>query len=87
MSMKRIGGTDAIVFLAQQRSPEKFREGPDRWNHRVIGLGTPLRGNWRIRLGLTNSDRGTSVTAIAESAVSASQMVPIFFRARESSLG
>ena len=49
---KRIGGTDAIVFLAQ-RDPEKFREG--LIGGTTAGLGQLLRG--KRRAGQTTRHR------------------------------
>ena len=69
---KRIGGTDAIVFLAQ-RDPEKFREG-------LIGGTTAGLGTRYVESGELGRPHSTSYkqTAIGICGFG-SQMVPIFF--------
>ena len=69
---KRIGGTDAIVFLAQ-RDPEKFREG-------LIGGTTAGLGTRYVETGELGRPHGTAYkqTAIGICGFG-SQMVPIFF--------
>ena len=69
---KRIGGTDAIVFLAQ-RDPKKFREG-------LIGGTTAGLGSHYVETGELGRPHGTTFkqTAIGICGFG-SQMVPIFF--------
>ena len=69
---KRIGGTDAIVFLAQ-RDPDKFREG-------LIGGTTAGLGSHYVETGELGRPHGTAYkqTAIGICGFG-SQMVPIFF--------
>ena len=69
---KRIGGTDAIVFLAQ-RDPEKFREG-------LIGGTTAGLGSYYVESGELGRPHGTAYKQTAIGIVGfGSQMVPIFF--------
>ena len=69
---KRIGGTDAIVFLAQ-RDPEKFREG-------LIGGTTAGLGSRYVETGELGRPHGTAYKQTAIGIVGfGSQMVPIFF--------
>ena len=69
---KRIGGTDAIVFLGQ-RDPDKFREG-------LIGGTTAGLGSRYVETGELGRPHGTAYkqTAIGICGFG-SQMVPIFF--------
>ena len=69
---KRIGGTDAIVFLGQ-RDPEKFREG-------LIGGTTAGLGSYYVESGELGRPHGTAYKQTAIGIVGfGSQMVPIFF--------
>ena len=69
---KRIGGTDAIVFLAQ-RDPEKFREG-------LIGGTAAGLGSHYVESGELGRPHSTSYKRTAIGVVGfGSQMVPIFF--------
>ena len=70
---KRIGGTDAIVFLAQRADPDKFREG-------LIGGTTAGLGSRYVETGELGRPHGTAYkqTAIGICGFG-SQMVPIFF--------
>ena len=69
---KRIGGTDAIVFLAQ-RDPDKFREG-------LIGGTTAGLGSRYVESGELGRPHGTAYKRSAIGVVGfGSQMVPIFF--------
>ena len=69
---KRIGGTDAIVFLAQ-RDPDKFREG-------LIGGTTAGLGSYYVESGELGRPHGTAYKQTAIGIVGfGSQMVPIFF--------
>ena len=69
---KRIGGTDAIVFLAQ-RDPEKFREG-------LIGGTTAGLGSYYVESGELGRPHGTKYKRTALGICGfGSQMVPIFF--------
>ena len=69
---KRIGGTDAIVFLAQ-RDPQKFREG-------LIGGTTAGLGSYYVESGELGRPHGTEYKRSAIGVVGfGSQMVPIFF--------
>ena len=69
---KRIGGTDAIVFLAQ-RDPQKFREG-------LIGGTTAGLGSYYVESGELGRPHGTAYKQTAIGIVGfGSQMVPIFF--------
>ena len=69
---KRIGGTDAIVFLAQ-RDPEKFREG-------LIGGTTAGLGSYYVESGELGRPHGTAYKRTAIGIVGfGSQMIPIFF--------
>ena len=69
---KRIGGTDAIVFLAQ-RDPEKFREG-------LLGGTTAGLGSYYVESGELGRPHSTIYKRTAIGVVGfGSQMVPIFF--------
>ena len=69
---KRIGGTDAIVFLAQ-RDPQKFREG-------LIGGTTAGLGSYYVESGELGRPHGTAYKQTAIGIVGfGSQMIPIFF--------
>ena len=69
---KRIGGTDAIVFLAQR--------DPDRWREGLIGGTTAGLGSRYVETGELGRPHGTAYKQTAVGVLGfGSQMVPIFF--------